>query len=77
MRIFYCLFWGGEGLRVRMGAERRFAPLLRIGAPGAISPTFEIRRVILPLCATRASPYSYVFLWLNFWEERDGVQFRE
>ena len=31
--FFIFLIWFGSGLRVRMGGERRFASLLRIGAP--------------------------------------------
>ena len=61
----FCWIAGGnqnEFLSCRvfwMGGERRFAPLLRIGRPGAIPPTFGLLRVILPYCAIRASAYAY------------------
>ena len=34
--FFIFLIWIGSGLRVRMGGERRFASLLRIGAPPGV-----------------------------------------
>ena len=58
---FFCFESFGEGVRffgVRMGGERRFASLLRIGGPGAISATFRLLRVILKHCAILTSPYA-------------------
>ena len=57
--FFVFWIWGGVGLVMRMGGERRFAPLLRISAPVAISSTFGLLLAIFPHCAIRTSPYAY------------------